>query len=178
MFHNPRERCPFNPCLLGHDEAREALKASKAFGRCERPKPSEDVSASQNSRKTNSTRPIRTSRRTQWPKQISLPRQKNPNPPLKTRSKTIENLNESRPAEIGTEKFILTLNPPVNFETLTKQNTQVGEQDEMKRVYQMTDELRKEMEAFKKQVAEKEEAKEKEVRTLQEAVGPYLLGHA
>jgi hypothetical protein len=36
MYHNPKERCPFNPCLLGHDEARDALKASKAFGRVER----------------------------------------------------------------------------------------------------------------------------------------------
>jgi hypothetical protein len=27
---------PFNPCLLGHDEAREALKASKALGRIDR----------------------------------------------------------------------------------------------------------------------------------------------
>jgi hypothetical protein len=36
LFHNPKERCPHNPCLLGHDEPREAFKASKAFGRCER----------------------------------------------------------------------------------------------------------------------------------------------
>jgi hypothetical protein len=36
MFHDPRERCPHNPCLLGHDEAREAFRASKAFARCER----------------------------------------------------------------------------------------------------------------------------------------------
>jgi hypothetical protein len=36
MFHNSKERCPHNPCLLGHDKAGDALKASKAFGKCER----------------------------------------------------------------------------------------------------------------------------------------------
>lgn len=36
MFHNPREKCPHNPCLLGHHEAREAFRASKALARCKR----------------------------------------------------------------------------------------------------------------------------------------------
>jgi hypothetical protein len=36
MYHNPKERCTFNPCLLGHDAAKGALKASKAFGRFDR----------------------------------------------------------------------------------------------------------------------------------------------
>jgi hypothetical protein len=35
LFNNPKEKCPHNPCLLGHDEAQEAFKAAKAFGRCE-----------------------------------------------------------------------------------------------------------------------------------------------
>jgi hypothetical protein len=36
MFHNPTERCPHNPCLLGHHEARSAYRASKAFIACKR----------------------------------------------------------------------------------------------------------------------------------------------
>jgi hypothetical protein len=84
------------------------------------------------------------------------------------------NLKEARPAETGTEKVILTLNPPVDFQTLVQQNAQVGKEHKMQRVYKMTDDLRKDLEEFKRKAAKKEEAKEKEVRQLQEAMGAMV----
>jgi regulator of sigma D len=59
----------------------------------------------------------------------------------------------------------------VHFEKLVQNNESIGQQDEIKRIYQMMEELRKELVDFKRQATEKEEAKEKEVRTLQEAMG-------
>jgi hypothetical protein len=76
---------------------------------------------------------------------------------------------EPRPAQIPAEK---TANvPPVHFQNLVQQNESIGQGDELKRVYQIIEKVQKDLIAFEQQAAEKEEAKEKEVRTLQEAMG-------
>jgi Sec-independent protein translocase protein TatA len=54
---------------------------------------------------------------------------------------------------------------------MLQENTQMGQQDEMKRIYALTKSLKQDLEAFKKSVADKETAKEMELRTLQEAKG-------
>jgi hypothetical protein len=59
--------------------------------------------------------------------------------------------------------------PAINFQQLMKENAQVlGQKDEIKRMYES---LRNDLDAFKRQLEEKEKAKEMEVRSLQAAMG-------
>lgn len=150
MFHNPRERCPFNPCLLGHDEAREAFKASKAFGRVERlAKYQEETLRSAPAAKDDTN-----------PNQAATLLQTAANQQVVQTDNNVQ-ATIPKPQE----------NPPVNFETLVKQNETVGQKDEFKRIYELTESLKNDLDAFKQQAAEKEKAKDNEVRSLQEAMG-------
>jgi hypothetical protein len=62
-------------------------------------------------------------------------------------------------------------NPAVNFQTLLGENAATGNKDELKWVYELTVNLRRDMEAFRKSTkAQKEAAKGKELRTLQKVM--------
>jgi hypothetical protein len=155
MFHNPKERCPFNPCLLGHDEARDALKASKALGRCQR-------LAKQ--LKTLVREEVQGQQKEVQNGMVTANQDPNPNNQPQN-PQPGGNMHEGNPAETRNEAPQNV--PPVHFQNLT----QIGQQDEMAKIYRMTENLKQDLENFKKQAAEKEAAKDMEVRTLQEAMG-------
>lgn len=150
MFHNPKERCPFNPCLLGHDEARDALKASKAFGRVER-------LAKQQQELLQATDPAKPAETyaAQPKAPVSNPENQNPKP-------ADETPKEAAPAPHNI--------PPADFQVMMEENVKIGQQNEFQRIYKMTERLKKDMDDLKKQTTEKEAAKEHEVRKLQEAM--------
>jgi hypothetical protein len=159
MFHNPKERCPFNPCLLGHDEARDTLKASKAFGRCQRLAKEQETLVREETQ----------GQRNEVQNGKVTPNQ-DPNPNAQPQNNQPGgSTNEGNQAE--TQNVAPQNVPPVHFENLIQENNQVGQRDEMARIYLMTESLKQDMENFKRQAAEKEAAKDMEVRTLQEAMG-------
>jgi hypothetical protein len=60
-----------------------------------------------------------------------------------------------------------------------KENQDVGQSDEMKRIYLLTDSLKSDFDrAFKRRAEEKEKAQEKEVRSLQKAMGHMCSDNA
>lgn len=61
--------------------------------------------------------------------------------------------------------------PPVHFKNLVKENEATGQNDELERIYALTESLKSDLDAFKKQASEKEMAKEQEVRQLQDTMG-------
>jgi hypothetical protein len=162
LFHNPRERCPHNPCLLGHDEARDALKASKAFGRCQRlAKQQEDLlmdNAQNPTTETNTGPKTGDQPASAQKEEASHPPPIIQNPKPQTEKQT-ETGNGSQSA------------PPVHFQQLVKENEGAGRSDEMKRICLLTESLKGNFEAFKRRAEEKDAAKQQEVRSLQEAMG-------
>lgn len=129
MYHNPKERCPFNPCLLGHDKAREALKASKAFGRIERlAKQQEELLKTNTPNKEDENH-----------NQAAALLQNTGNP-----NQTLA-VPPTKPQE----------NPPVDFQAMLKETDEIGKRDEFKRMYELTESLKNDFNEFKKQAAEK-----------------------
>jgi hypothetical protein len=170
MFHNPRERCPHNPCLLGHDEARKALKALKAFGRCERlAKQQESLLSIKVQKFTTETPPVQNhnilTAAAQTFKEAPQSSSAKPNPKPQTEKETdTQGKNQ--------------INPPVSFEMLVKENKETGQLDEMRRIYLLTNSVKSDFDAFKKRAEETEKAKDQEVRSLQEAMGEMVSENA
>jgi hypothetical protein len=161
LFHNPRERCPHNPCYLGHDEARQALKASKAFGRCSRlAAQQEEILRRTNQNQETDLKPP-ADNATQKGNEIQI------QPASKTKDQSAEAEAIPKPTESKPGQPIQA----VHFEQLVQDNTKTGQQDEMRRIYLLTESLKNDLEAFKKQAADKEKEKELEARSLQSAMG-------
>lgn len=110
MFHNPRERCPHNPCLLGHDEAREAFRASKAFARCDRlAKWQQENTLLESAKKQKEEAGVPPIEEAQSALQKVQEASQKPNPPPQTTEQS---------GKTGKE------NAAVDFETLVKENVQ------------------------------------------------------
>lgn len=150
MFHDPKERCPHNPCLLGHQEAREAFRASKAFARCKRLTESKEDNITETAKATapgvdtggNSTtiQDPHTDPKPTYP-------ENNPNP----------NPSASQPPthQLATIHDGGKSVNPVNFEALAQENTGTEQQDEIKRLCKITENMKSDIDALKKVTEER-----------------------
>lgn len=165
LFHNPAERCSHNPCLLGHHEARGAYRASKAFKACKRlaaHKTNEEL-AIENEDAESGAKGGEKVEANQTPGSKPAPANNLPGQlatleAIKPKENTVPGGNAS----------------PVNFETLAQEKAQLGQTDEVKRLYQITEQLQSQFEALKKETTEKDT----QVRTLQTAMGDITAENA
>jgi hypothetical protein len=127
MYHNPREKCPHEQCLLGHQEARDALRQLKAFKRCKRlAKDQEgndaDVAESKAGEEANQVLPGTETNQVSNPKPVPEKNANlNPNPDAPTNP-----VLQPAAAE-GNQQ-----NHPVSFQRLAQD---LGQKDEFKRLY-------------------------------------------
>jgi hypothetical protein len=162
LFHNPAERCPHNPCLLGHHEARGAFRASKALKACKRlsEHATQEEEANEHEAADLGTNGGGKPEIAQTP--ILKPA------PIKT--VTDPNANQQKNANT-----VVAGAQPVDFQKMAEQQVQqAGQQDEMKRLYQITEQLQSQFEALKKETTDKD----KEVRALQTAMGDISAENA
>lgn len=176
-FHTPKEKCPFDArCLLGHAEAREAVRQSKAFARHKdwqtqvKTTPGtygETHAAESGTGKANPPKPpeaVNTA-----PNHASVtPVQQNPAVPVNP----TPTANPANPVNAPQGKPNPTeptpgTNPPVNFQTLVQENNRQGHEDEMRRLALLTQGLQTDMEKLKQTQQEKDD----QMRSLQTAMG-------
>jgi hypothetical protein len=161
MFHNPTERCPHNPCLLGHHEARSAYRASKAFAACKRL--SEYKTSAEGGNENEAAESGANAADKNEASQVANPKPAPEATPKQDATKTKDvPAKEVQPAQA------------TDFEKLTKESLEGGKQDEMKRLYQITKKLQSEFEALKKVTTDKDN----QVRTLQTAMGTMSAENA
>lgn len=176
-FHTPKTKCPFDTrCLLGHAEAREAIRQSKAFakhkewqaqvknapGTYGETDPAESGTAKgiqpspTNPMETNQPAPKTDSAKGPNPEPAVV---NEPNSAAKPAA-AIDKVSEPQPNPPGEQA-------PVNFQTMAQENAKRGREDEMHRLSLLTQALQTDVEKLKKTQKEKEV----ETRTLQTAMG-------
>jgi hypothetical protein len=160
MFHDPKERCPHRPCLLGHHEAREAFRAQKALARCKRltKAHTEDVTETTNTTEQGADKGGTTTA----PQTLIV----NPNLTVPETNPIPNLLIAQPPSNQPTEQDKGKAANPVNFQDLVKESAKTGQQDEIKRLCQVTENLRVELEELNQATADKEN----QVRTMQTAM--------
>jgi hypothetical protein len=140
MFHDPKERCPHRPCLLGHHEAREAFRAQKALARCKRltEAQTEDVTETTNTPEQGADKDGTTTA----PQTLIV----HPNPTVPETNPIPNLLIAQPPSNQPTEQDKGKAANPVNFQDLVKESAKTGQHDEIKRLCQVTENLRAELE--------------------------------
>jgi hypothetical protein len=144
MFHDPKERCPHKPCLLGHHEAREAFRASRALARCNRLTELKDEDLTEGTKATEQGADTGGhSETTQTPTN-------DPKPTVQEANRTLNLTADQPPNNQPKVQNGAKVANPVNFETLIQDNARTGQQDEIKRLCQVTENLKTEIEGLKK----------------------------
>lgn len=144
---------------MGHHEAREAFRASKAMARCKRLEESQRENfiteiAEQGADKGGTATTTQT---------LAI----NPKPTAPETNPTPTPASAQPPNNQPKKQDGGKTASPVNFEALIQENAKTGQQDELKRLCQVTETLKSEIEGLKKATADKED----QVRTMQTAMG-------
>lgn len=175
-FHTPKEKCPFDTrCFLGHAEAREAVRQSKAFAKHKEwqsqvktnPGAYGEVEAAESgTAKHDPTKPPPQHLETN-PMPLNTPI----DPPAphvlqKTTPDTEKPVVADAPTVNANPPNLGTV-PAVNFQTLVAENAKRGNEDELHRLSLLTQALQSDMEKLKQSQTEKDT----QMRTLQTAMG-------
>ncbi|GAQ84042.1 hypothetical protein KFL_001740010 [Klebsormidium nitens] len=179
-FHTPKEKCPFDTrCLLGHAEAREAVRQSKAFARHKewqtqvKTNPGtygETDAAESGTEKTNPPKPMVPAEAVNTaPDNTPIPTtQQIPavmvTPAAATTPANPVNATHGKPSQAEPTPGTA---PPVNFQALVQENSRQGQEDEMRRLALLTQGLQTDMEKLK----QTQQEKDNQMRSLQTAMG-------